>query len=246
MLDIAKGYPKAPPQQRGSQYCHLSQWMLHPQRNLPWFQDRDCHHPLGLSSHGQMRLTYPLEDADHPMDISLDSQLDLTFLGSREWMVSHYPAKGKVHFQYQTWVITQVTLQLTLTKHSWTWIEELWTNVTFFTWPTHDYTTPRLLGSDQKCVVNSFAHMTCVKKHDEFSLIWCCPMHACLVLFCLYPPCFYQFLLVVWTKLLHDNQTMSCSHGQFILSQLLSLGVVSYWVSTCPWGGSKSWDKVGL
>ena len=50
-------------------------------------------------------------------------------------------------------------------------IEELWANAMLFTWPTSNYTAPRLLGSDQKCVVSSFVSVTNANKHDEASLI---------------------------------------------------------------------------
>ena len=118
----------------------------------------------------------PLEDSEWPMTIPLGSPLDLTCLGSMEWMVSCYTAMGEMHLQCQTWVIAQMILQQTLPKSSdqpdpSPWIEELWANVTHFTWPTSDYAPPRLLGSDQKCVASSFMSMTCASKHNGASLI---------------------------------------------------------------------------
>ena len=100
-----------------------------------------------------------LEDADWLMSIPLGPQLDLTSLGSMKWTVYNYLAMGEVWFECQTWVAAQTTLQLTLSKSSnqldsFPQIEELWANAMLFTWPTRDYTTPRLLGSDQKCVVS--------------------------------------------------------------------------------------------
>ena len=46
------------------------------------------------------------------------SPIDLSSLGSLQVTISHYPAMGEVQYQYQSWVIAQISLQLTLSKPS--------------------------------------------------------------------------------------------------------------------------------
>ena len=55
------------------------------------------------------------------MSIPLGAQLDFASLGSLQVTISHYPATGKVQYQYQSWTIAQISLaqtslQLTLPK----------------------------------------------------------------------------------------------------------------------------------
>ena len=57
---------------------------------------------------------------------------------------------GEVWYQYQTWVIAQTSLQLSLSKPSDQpdlplQIEELWPNVMLFNKPMSDYITPKPL-----------------------------------------------------------------------------------------------------
>ena len=50
--------------------------------------------------------------------ISLGAQLDLCSLGSLQVTISHGPAAGEVCYEYQSWVITQMSLQLPLLNTS--------------------------------------------------------------------------------------------------------------------------------
>ena len=118
------------------------------------------------------------EKADWPMSIPLEAQLDFASLGSIQVTILHFAVKGKVHCEYQFQTValtslTQMPLQLAQAKplDQPDSMEEFWANEMLFTWPTSDYTTPRLLGSDQECVVSSFMSMTSTSKHDEASLI---------------------------------------------------------------------------
>ena len=58
----------------------------------------------------------PLEEADLPVSISMGAWPDLSSFGSMQVIVSHSPMMGEVQYQYQSMVISQMSLQLALPK----------------------------------------------------------------------------------------------------------------------------------
>ena len=56
----------------------------------------------------------PLDQAGCPMHIPQGAQLDLTSLESIWVTLSHFPAMGEVHCEYESWTmsLTQASLQL--------------------------------------------------------------------------------------------------------------------------------------
>ena len=76
--------------------------------------------------------------------------LDLCSLGSLQVTISHYPVVRKVWCEYQSWVITQASLQMPQfdplePSDSPPRIQELWVNTMLFLLPTSDSTAPKLL-----------------------------------------------------------------------------------------------------
>ena len=59
---------------------------------------------------------HPLEEVDSPVNIPLVAQLDLNSLGSLQVIVSHNPMTGEVQYQYQSRVISWMSLQLAPSK----------------------------------------------------------------------------------------------------------------------------------
>ena len=77
--------------------------------------------------------------------IPLGVQLDLCSLGSLQVTISHGLVLGKVCYEYQSWMITQVLLQLPLFEPSKPpdpppRIQELWANTTLFLLLMHNST----------------------------------------------------------------------------------------------------------
>ena len=88
--------------------------------------------------------------------IPLRAQLDLCSLGSLQVTVSHDPAVGEVHYEYQSQVMTWVSLQLPLFKPSKASdspprIQELWANMMLFLSLMSDSTAPWPQKNDKKC-----------------------------------------------------------------------------------------------
>ena len=144
-----------------------------------------------------------------------------------------------------------------------------------FTWPMSDYTAPRTLGSDGKCVVRLLMSMASASKHDEllwllnnlvlpythmfvFSLIGIILSSSTMLSSVSFGglDTFTSISSGELESLLYDNPTKSCAHRQFILNQPLSLGGVSHLflvslfsliqVSTCPSEWNRTLGKVGL
>ena len=102
------------------------------------------------------RFTLPWTDKSRPplnwwVNVPLGTQLDLTSMGSLHVAVYHYPVTGEVPYQYQFWVVAQMSLQLTPSKLS-DWldsplqIKKLWANAILLNWPMSDFTTPKPLN----------------------------------------------------------------------------------------------------
>ena len=158
---------------------HQSQKRPHHQRNSPLCQDQDHWHPLAFPCCGQTSLThYHQSRQTGPWAYPWEPNYILPPWGPYRW--PYHIFQSLVRYN-------ESTSPELLPCHPWPrclcnwpspnpWInfdseEELWANATLFTWPTSNYTAPRILGSDQKCVVSLFMSMIGKNKHDEASLI---------------------------------------------------------------------------
>ena len=56
----------------------------------------------------------PLEDADLPVGITQEAQMDLISLGSMQMIITQNTLKGELEYCYQTRVISRMSLHLTL------------------------------------------------------------------------------------------------------------------------------------
>ena len=62
--------------------------------------------------------TSPLEDTDSLVSIPLGAWLDISSLGSMHVIISHNPMMGEVQYQYQSRVISWMSLQMAPSKSS--------------------------------------------------------------------------------------------------------------------------------
>ena len=90
---------------------------------------------------------------------------------------------GEVQYQYQTWIIAQMSLQLTLSKpsdqpDSPLWIEELWLNAVLFNQPMSHYTTPKPLDGLQIEQVPALEMEYNLKFND---LYYCYNLTICII-----------------------------------------------------------------
>ena len=107
--------------------------------------------------------------------IPLGAWLDLHSLGSLQVTNSQYPAVEEVQYEYQSWVITQLSLQMpsepsdsppriqgTLSEHNVLPATHEWLHHSSTPWPPE---------SDQKCIVSLFMSVTSAGKHQASLVI---------------------------------------------------------------------------